>query len=470
MEAAAALRVPPHSVQAEQAVLGGLMLAPEALCRVQDWLAPEDFYRRDHRLIYESIRALDEKGRPADAVTMGEWFEAQGQLHLVGDGAYLFELANTTPSAANITGYAEIVRDKALARRIIEAGTEIVNAGFDQGFDPDQALATAQTLVQSLAPSQTGGLAPASSSLKDWFSDLRHRYELGSTVTGLATPWDDFNRATHGLQDGDLIVLGGRPNMGKSIAGLNIAECAASTRHVAVFSLEMTRNQLHRRGISAAGRIPHDWLLAPTDADDYWAQVTEAVRQRKSLHLSIDDTPSITINQLMARARALHMRDPIRLLVVDHIHDFKIDAKLARFEYGAIAQGLKTLAKEFNCPVVALAQLNRALSSRAEKRPTMADLRESGEIEQKADMIVFIHREDYYDRETHLKGVVELILAKGRDIESGRSIYLANDFAHMALRNLEGPLPMHERPAMAGASGRSRYFGRKGGQAVGGDD
>ena len=205
----------------------------------------------------------------------------------------------------------------------------------------------------------------------------------------------------------------------------------------------------------------------PADLEDAWVLSlpepyrTAAVKDRRALQLSVDDTPALRISQLMARARALHAKKPIRLLVVDHIHDFKIDAKLARFEYGEIAQGLKTLAKEFNCPVLALGQLNRALSNRQDKRPNMADLRESGEIEQKADMIIFIHRDEYYDKNTHMKGIVELILAKGRDVEAGKSIFLRNDYAHMALRDREGDLPEPpepDRPASR-AGGKPKFFG-----------
>lgn len=461
-QALAHLRVPPQSVAAEQAVIGGLMQYPEAWAKVEALLQPEDFYRRDHQQVYRAIRDMVARDRPFDAVTLGEWFEAQAKAAGRDDdgiGSYLIDLAATTPSAANIAGYAQIVSDKALARRMIEIGTEIANAGFDPGFTPDDGIAAAQTLMQGLAPSQTGGLVSVTDTLPDWFDDLRHRFELGTSVTGVPTPWAALNDATHGLQDGDLIILAGRPSMGKSIAGLNIADFAARDRHVALFSLEMNKKQINRRGISAAAKVPHDWLLAPGGADEHWSKVTGAVRDRRALQLSIDDTPSLRISQLMARARALHARNPIRLLVVDHIHDFKIDAKLARFEYGEIAQGLKTLAKEFNCPVVALGQLNRALSQRSDKRPTMADLRESGEIEQKADMIIFIHREDYYDKNTHMRGVVELILAKGRDVEAGKSIFLANDYAHMALRDMDGPLPLPAEPERGSKPGKPRFFG-----------
>ena len=460
--AVAQMRVPPQSISAEQAVIGGLLLYPEAWRKVEGSLEPADFYRRDHQLIYAAIRDMAERERPFDAVRLGEWFEAQGMSEQV-PGDYLISLASTTPSAANIAGYAQIVSDKALARRMVSIGTEIAEAAYDPRFDPEEGVAAAQVLMQALAPSHTGGLEAVTDTLPGWFDDLRYRYELGTSITGVPTPWKDLNDATHGLQDGELIILAGRPSMGKSIAGLNMADFAAADRHVALFSLEMSKNQINRRGISAAAGVPHEWLLAPGGSDEYWAKVTAAVRDRRALQLSVDDTPALRISQLMARARALHARKPIRLLVVDHIHDFKIDAKLARFEYGEIAQGLKTLAKEFNCPVLALGQLNRGATARQDKRPTMADLRESGEIEQKADMIIFIHRDEYYDKNTHMRGIVELILAKGRDVEAGKSVFLRNDYAHMALRDRDGELPEAPEPVRPESRAAGPKFFRPGG-------
>lgn len=442
-----ALRVPPQSMESERAVLGGLMIAPKSLWRVQELLSDSDFYRRSHGLIWRGINELAEKKQPFDAVTLADWFAAKGLLDEVEQGAYLVELASTTPSAANVVAYAEIVRDKALLRQMIDVGTGIANEAFSPaGRDTLDLLADAQSAIVAMQPKQRGGLQVAGDSLGDWFEDLQRRYEVGDRITGMVTPWCEVNKATHGLQPGELCLLAARPSMGKSVAGLNLALFAAlRQKRVALFSLEMTRRQINRRNIASLSDVPHDWLLAPSkgdeDAELYWDRVTDALRQIKPARLYVDDTADLTIGQVMARARTLHMQDPIDLLVVDHIHDFKIKADQARFEYGRIAQGLKTLAKEFNCPVVALAQLNRNVNTRADKRPNLADLRESGELEQKGDLILFLHREDYYDKDTHLRGVVELIVAKGRDIEAGKTIHLRNDYSHMALRDWEGPLP-----------------------------
>jgi replicative DNA helicase len=455
------LRIPPHNIEAEQSVLGGLMLAPERLHDVIDLLDESDFYRRDHQLIYRAILETDPK--PFDPVTLGEWFESQGLAESIGGGSYLIELSSTVFSAANIVAYAEIVADKSRLRRLIEIGTEAVNDGFQpDGRETSEIVEQVQARFVELAPKQRGGLAPAGDSMAAWAKDLDRRYHLGDRMTGVATPWAELNRATHGLQPGELTLIAARPSMGKSIMGLNIAiHAAQSGLRVALFSLEMSRAQCHRRNVASTGRIPHDWLLAPSDdGEDYWANVTAAIQSLRKVPLYIDDTPSLTIRQLDARARRLHRQASIDMIVVDHLHDFKIDPKLARFEYGAIAQGLKNLAKEWNIPVVALGQLNRSVTGRSDKRPNLADLRESGELEQKGDLILFLHREDYYDtpeQKTHLQGVVECHIAKGRDIEAGRRIYLRNSYAQMRLDDWRGSIPSEPLPEKPEQRSRERW-------------
>ncbi len=439
----APMRLPPQSVSSEQAVIGGVMLAgADAYHRVAAMVEERDFYRRDHQLIWRALGHLIEKKRPIDAVTVGEWFESQGIGDMVEGGAYLVLLSSTTPSAANIRAYAEIVADKALRRRMIDFGTGVVNAGFEPTGETSDLLAQAQQSVIALAPTQTGGLKRSSDGLTDWFNDLVRRSEATDRVTGLPTPWAEVNRRTHGLQKGELTIIAARPSMGKSIMALNLALFSAMRgKRTAFFSLEMNMRQLNRRCIASLHQIPHDWLLAPDNEHDHWPRVANAVSDLKQANLYVDDTADITATQFLARARSQHLKEPIELLVVDHIHDFKINPKEARFEYGRVAQAAKTLAKEFDCPVVAVAQLNRELGKRQDKRPVMSDLRESGELEQKGDLILFLHREDYYDKGTYLRGVVELIVAKGRDIETGENITLRNDYGHMALRDWAGPIP-----------------------------
>lgn len=445
-EPAQALRVPPSSAQAEAAVLGGLMIAPKALPIVQDLLSADDFYRADHKAIYRAILALSDARKPFDAVTVMDWFGANGGQV---EGGYLIDLATTTPSAANVKAYAQIVADKALLRRMIDAGEAIVGDGYvPGGRDTADLLADAQSAIVALQPKQRGGLRLVSDGFSRFAEDLQRRFENGSHVTGLPTPWHELNKATHGLQPSELGILAARPSMGKSICGGQIAAFSALRgKRVAFFSLEMSEDQINRRNMSALESIPHDWLLAPSPDADYTHAVRDAMARLRGIPLYVDDTADLTIGQVMARCRMQQLREPLDLIVVDHIHDFKINAKEARFEYGKVAQGLKTIAKEFKVPVLALAQLNRNISGRSDKRPNMMDLRESGELEAKADLIMFLHREDYYDKETHLKGVVELIIAKGRDIEAGKTVYLQNDYAHMALRDWDGPIP--QAPSMA---------------------
>ncbi len=446
-----AVRVPPHSVPAEQAVLGGLMLAPEAWPLVSDVLTDADFYRRDHQQIFRAIREAADAGKPFDAVTIGEWFEARGLLEQVGEGAYLIELASTTPSAANVKAYAEIVADAATRRKLIEFGTGLVDAGFERdGRAVPEILSEAAQRFGELQPAQKGGLLLAADSLRGWFAEFQERAERGERITGLPTQWQALNDATHGLQPSTLYLFAARPSMGKSVLGLNLATFnALRGKTVGLFSLEMSQRDCHTRNVAALGDVPHDWLAAPDmaheGADSYTARMTPAIRDLQRAQLFIDDTAGITVRQFEARARRLHYRHPLDLLIVDHIHDFKINAKEARFEYGAIVQAGKTLAKEWGIPVVMLAQLNRNVAGRTERRPTLTDLRESGELEQKADVIVFLHREDYYDtpeKQTHLQGVVEMHIAKGRNVRAGARLNFRNRFDVMRIDDWDGPLPV----------------------------
>lgn len=459
------LRVPPQSIEAEQAVLGGLMLSERAWPVVSDMLEEPDFYRREHQLMWRAIKELNEKRQPFDALTVADWFESNGLSEFVENGAYVGEVASTTPSAANVRAYAEIVRDKAVLRKLIEMGTDIVNDGFQpDGRGSDEILNTATQKLSGLHRAQSGGLEHAGDSIADWYKDFCEQYENGSEMTGMPTPWAEFNKQTHGLQASTLYLIAARPSMGKSIFGLNLAMFAALRGiTTGLFSLEMSKRDCLNRNMSALARIPHDWVIAPTHAtdDDYTIRLTPALRDLKKAPLYIDDTAGINVRQFEARARRMHMRNPLQLLVVDHIHDFEIDGKQARFEYGRIVQVAKNLAKEWKIPVVLLAQLNRNIGQRADKRPNLTDLRESGEIEQKADVIGFLHREDYYDTpdsKTHLQGVVELHIAKGRNIRSGERINLKNRYDQMRLEDWEGSLPYAPAPEKQERGFRAKRF------------
>ena len=423
-----ALRVPPHSVEAEQAVLGGLMLAPEAFDRVNEALTEKDFYRRDHQLIYRAIRELSERDRPFDAVTLGEWFESQGKLEQIGDGAYLIELASTTPSAANIGAYAEIVRDKAVLRQLIQVGTDIVNDGFQpEGRDSTELLATAEKSVFAIAEQGARGrtdFVAMPGALKDAFEELRNRFENGGNITGLPTGYNEFDAMTAGLQPTDLIILAARPAMGKTTFALNIAEYAAikSKKGVAVFSMEMSASQLAMRLISSNGRINAQRLRTGQLEDEDWSRVTGAIRMLKETKIFIDDTPGVSPEVLRSKCRRLKREHDLGLVVIDYLQLMSVpgNSENRATEISEISRSLKGLAKELNVPVIALSQLNRSLETRTDKRPVMADLRESGAIEQDADMIVFIYRDDYYNKENSPdKGLAEIIIGKQRNGPTG---------------------------------------------------
>lgn len=433
----------PNARDAEQAVLGGLMLEPNALANISSWLMEDDFYERDHRLIYRAITKLCGAGTPVDAVTLSDWLEGQGVAAMVGGVSYVIEIANATPSAANIVAYAEIVKEKATLRHAIEAGSQLVTAATRGGKSGDLIAMSMQQLAQLQGTRIKSGLQSTKALFAPWLLDLQRRYDLGDTVTGLATPWDALNEATHGLQPGELTVIAARPNMGKSVMGVQLAAfLAMSGRRTLLFSLEMTSQQVLRRAISCMGQIPHDWLLAPQGDEEWWPKMAAASAELVEAPLLIDDSPGLSIEQVTARAHRAHLHRPVELLVVDHLHEMQVDGDRATHDTGRNIQGLKALGKEFGCPVVVLAQLNRSIAGRTDKRPTMTDLRASGEIEQKADVILFLHREDYYDRDTHLQGIVEVEVGKGRDIRSGTRIQLCNRYDQMRLDDWEGPMPL----------------------------
>ena len=422
------LRVPPQSIEAEQAVLGGLMLAPDAYDRVADQIVEEDFYRRDHQLIYRAIRDLAEKSRPFDAVTLGEWFDSQGLSEQVAGGAYLIELASTTPSAANITAYAEIVRDKAVMRKLIEVGTEIVNDGFQpDGRDSGEILAKAEQQVFAIAEAGARGrtdFTPVTKALSEAFDVLQTRYASGGAVTGLATGYTEFDEMTAGLQPTDLLILAARPAMGKTTLALNMAEYAAfrSKKAVAIFSMEMSASQLALRLISSVGRVNAQRLRSGQLEDEDWSRVTSAIRQLREAKIFIDDTPGLSPEVLRAKSRRLKREHDLGLIVIDYLQLMSVPGNQENraTEISEISRSLKHLAKELNLPVIALSQLNRSLEQRADKRPVMADLRESGAIEQDADIIIFIYRDDYYNKETSPdKGLAEVIIGKQRSGPTG---------------------------------------------------
>jgi replicative DNA helicase len=422
-----ALRIPPHSIDAEQAVLGGLMLSPEAWDKVADRLNEDDFYRKDHRVIFRAISELSNKGMPCDAVTLGEWFESQGLSDLVGGTAYILQLANTTPSAANIIAYCDIVREKSVLRQLIDAGTEIVGDGFaPEGRSTQEILEGAEQRVFRIAEAGARGrqgFVPMRTAVKDAFAILHHRFENKGTVTGMPTGFTDLDEMTAGLQPSDLIIVAARPAMGKTAFSLNMAEYAAmkTKRAVAVFSMEMSASQLAFRLISSVGRINQQHLRNGDIQEEEWPRVTSAITLLSEAKIFIDDTPALSPGELRARCRRLKREHDLGLIVIDYLQLMQVPGNKENraTEISEISRSLKALAKELNVPVIALSQLNRSLEQRQDKRPVMADLRESGAIEQDADVIMFIYRDDYYNQDSPDKGLAEIIIGKQRSGPTG---------------------------------------------------
>jgi len=418
-----ALRVPPHSIDAEQAVLGGLMLDERAWERIADKLGEHDFYRKDHRLIFRAIGDLSNKNLPCDAVTLGEWFESNGLAELVGGTSYVIQLANSTPSAANIAAYAEIVREKSILRQLIDAGTEIVGDGFQpEGRSSQEILETAEQKVFHIAESGARGkkgFVQMRSAVKEAFQILHQRYESKGSVTGLATGFADLDEMTAGLQPSDLIIVAARPSMGKTALAVNMAEHAAlkSKKAVAIFSMEMSASQLAFRLISSLGRINQQHLRTGDIQEEEWPRVTSAITLLSDAKIFIDDTPALSPAELRARARRLKREHDVGLIVIDYLQLMQVPGNKENraTEISEISRSLKAMAKEMNIPVIALSQLNRSLEQRTDKRPVMSDLRESGAIEQDADVILFIYREEVYDKESPKKGSAELIIGKQRN-------------------------------------------------------
>jgi replicative DNA helicase len=421
------LRVPPHSIDAEQAVLGGLMLDERAWERIADKLNEEDFYRKDHRLIYRALSELSEKNMPCDAVTIGEWFDSNGLSELVGGSGYILQLANSTPSAANIVAYAEIVREKSILRQLIDAGTEITGDGFQpEGRSTQEILEGAEQKVFRIAESGARGrknFVAMRTAVKEAFQILHQRYESKGSVTGLATGFNDLDELTAGFQPSDLIIVAARPSMGKTALAVNFAEHAAlkSKKACAIFSMEMSSSQLAFRLISSLGRINQQHLRTGDIQEEEWPRVTSAITMLSDAKIFIDDTPALSPGELRARARRLKREHDLGLIVIDYLQLMQVPGNKENraTEISEISRGLKALAKELNIPVIALSQLNRSLEQRTDKRPVMADLRESGAIEQDADVIIFIYRDEYYNPESNDKGQAEIIIGKQRNGPTG---------------------------------------------------
>lgn len=427
------IRTPPHSVEAEQSVLGGLLLENEAWDKVADIITEEDFYRDEHRKIYRHIAKLVEYSRPADAVTVAESLDLSEELQYVGGLAYLGNLTQIVPSSANIRRYAEIVRERAVLRALIAVGTDIAESAFspagkEAGDLLDEAESKVFQIAESTARNQQGFLA-LPPILKEVVERIDHLYrqENPSDITGVATGFIDLDKMTSGLQKGDLIVVAGRPSMGKTAFSVNIAENIAIDQKlpVAIFSMEMGAAQLAVRMIGSAGRIDMHKLKTGRFEDEDWGKLQVAVSKLAEAPIYIEETGALTALEIRSRARRLarQVGGQLGVIVIDYLQLMSGRSGKEQnraVELGEISRSLKALAKELQVPIIALSQLSRSVEQRNDKRPIMSDLRESGAIEQDADVIVFMYRDEYYNPDTPHKGMAEAIIAKHRNGPTGR--------------------------------------------------
>ncbi|WP_027351464.1 replicative DNA helicase [Halotalea alkalilenta] len=420
----AALKVPPHSVEAEQSVLGGLMLDNSAWDLVSERLISDDFYRFEHRCIFNAVKQLLEESRAVDVVTLSEALELRDQLDQVGGLAYLAELARNTPSASNIRAYADIVRERATLRKLIQAANQIAEGAFTpQGRPADELVNEAERLVFQISESRPkfGGPVGMSSLLTKAVDRIDQLFNLKGQMTGLSTGFRDLDEMTSGLQPADLVIVAGRPSMGKTTFAMNLVEHAvvSSDKASIVFSMEMPAEQLMLRMISSLGRIDQTRVRTGQLEDEDWPRLTSAVNLLKDRKLYVDDTPALSPNEMRARIRRLvREAGSIGLIMIDYLQLMQVPgmSENRTAEISEISRSLKGLAKEFSCPVVALSQLNRSLEQRPNKRPVMSDLRESGAIEQDADLIAFVYRDEVYNRDNpDNKGLAELIIGKQRN-------------------------------------------------------
>jgi replicative DNA helicase len=426
------LKVPPHSIEAEQSILGGLLIDNKAIDRIAGQVSASDFYRNDHKIIFSHISKLIDHNQPADIVTVAESLEQNSELTKVGGVAYLGLIAENTPTASNISGYAKIVRERSIMRNLVEVGSDIVESAFSpQGKDAQQLLDESESKIFQIADAGTSeklGFVDIKELLPKAAQRIDDLYQLDDPngVTGVPTGYADLDQKTAGLQPGDLIIIAGRPSMGKTSLALNIAEHVGMEAGlpVAIFSMEMGAAQLTMRLLGSVGKLDQHKMRIGQLEDEDWPKLTNALGVLNEAPIFIDEGSALNSYEVRARARRLHRQQgKLGLIVIDYIQLMSSandqSGENRATEVSEISRSLKALAKELNVPVVALSQLNRSVESRPDKRPMMSDLRESGAIEQDADVIMFIYRDEVYNPETAEKGVAEILLSKQRNGPTG---------------------------------------------------
>ncbi|MBI5586532.1 MAG: replicative DNA helicase [Deltaproteobacteria bacterium] len=443
-----ALKIPPQNIEAEQSVLGGVLIEPDALSRVLEILRGQDFYRESHQKIFTAMVEMYQKGTPVDLITLSEYLLSRGQMETVGGAAYLASLADAIPSAVNIEVYARIVRDKAVLRRLISLSSEIASQSYRFSGDVEDILDQAEKAIFEITEEKiTPHVYPLSEVIKDSFRTIEELYDRKERVSGVPTGFLNLDQLTSGLQPSDLIIVAGRPSMGKTAFALDIARNAATQAEIPaiIFSLEMSRQQLATRMLCSEARVDAHKLRSGYIGERDWPRLTSAAGILSEAPIFIDDSAAMSVLQMRAKARRLKADRGLGLVVVDYLQlmSGRAGADRREQEISEISRSLKALAKELHLPVIALSQLNRKVEDRTDKRPVMADLRESGAIEQDADVILFIYRDEMYDENSKQKGIAEIIIGKQRNGPCGRvNLAFLNQytrFENLAGGGAEGP-------------------------------
>ena len=434
-------RIPPHSLEAEQSVLGAMLLDKEAINTAIETIRPDDFYKEANQEIFEAMLVLNNRNEPVDIITLSEELKRRGTIEAVGGITYLANLSGSIATTANSKYYCNIVEEKSTLRKLIRSSNEIMGLAYDNSEEVNAIIEKAEKNIFDITQgAHKKGIVPISEVLLSSFAQIEERAANKGGLTGLTTGFSDLDRKLSGLQKSDLVLLAARPSMGKTAFGVNIATNASikGGGKIAVFSLEMSKEQLVQRIISATAHVDLQKIISGNLADDEWIQVVNAMGPLSKMEIYIDDTAGISMMEMKAKCRRLKVEKGLDLIVVDYLQLMQIDGRVEsrQQEISAISRGLKGLAKEMECPVLALSQLSRAPELRSDHRPILSDLRESGAIEQDADVVLFLYRDEYYDKESEKKNIGEVIIAKHRNGPTG-SIELVFKQEYTKFLNME---------------------------------
>ena len=417
-------RIPPHSVESEQSILGSILLDKDSIITVTETIKPDDFYKEAHKIIYECMITLSNKGEPIDLITLTEELRKQGHLNDIGGISYITSLSTIVPTTSNVKYYADIVKEKSVLRKLIKASNEIINLGYSGATKIEDVLEQAEKSIFDISQEKTSDdFKSINLVLMDAYDMIEKLYTNKSDVTGITTGFKDLNKKINGLQRTDLILIAARPAMGKTAFSLNLVQNAAlkGDASIAVFSLEMSKEQLVQRMLSSQSSVELKKIKTGTLNDNDWPRIIDAMAVLSDAKIHIDDTPGIKISELRSKCRKLKIEKGLDLVLIDYLQLMEGEGnnESRQQEISKISRSLKILAKELNCPVVALSQLSRAPEQRADHRPMLSDLRESGAIEQDADIVMFLYRDEYYHADSESKNIGEVIIAKNRHGETG---------------------------------------------------